>query len=252
MQSIPMAETMTKPVPVRGEDNTGKGASPASPEPETPQEAAPLTMPEESRPEYRNELPVRQKIEGIPRCPKCGVAVSGFDESAQSAVPSSNDDNLYPGPNNQRYNEGRAAGLPLGRKRPQVLGKCPTGDAKDTGPGSTSAGNKLMALESGAKISFAGIEFYVLVPGNPELMESVDRSAQVIIAKDAATILFNLDVKSGDIVLEAGLGSASLTMPLLNLIRPGGKIISVELHEETSLKRAVENVNEPDSWKTGN
>ncbi len=112
-------------------------------------------------------------------------------------------------------------------------------------------GNKLMALESGAKISFAGIEFYVLVPGNPELMESVDRSAQVIIAKDAATILFNLDVKSGDIVLEAGLGSASLTMPLLNLIRPGGKIISVELREDFAQKgrKNVERTGFLENWK---
>ena len=97
-------------------------------------------------------------------------------------------------------------------------------------------GNKLMALESGSKISFVGVEFHVMVPGNPELMESVDRSAQVIIAKDAATILFNLDVKSGDTVLEAGLGSASLTMPLLNVVRPAGKIISVELREDFATK----------------
>ncbi len=97
-------------------------------------------------------------------------------------------------------------------------------------------GSKLMALESGAKMSFAGVEFYVLIPGNPELMESVDRSAQVIIAKDAATILFNLDVKSGDTVLEAGLGSAALTMPLLNVVRPAGKVISVELREDFATK----------------
>jgi tRNA (adenine57-N1/adenine58-N1)-methyltransferase len=97
-------------------------------------------------------------------------------------------------------------------------------------------GNKLMALESGSKLSLAGMEFYVMVPGNPELMESVDRSAQVIIAKDAATILFNLDIKSGDVVLEAGLGSAALTMPLLNVVRPAGKIISVELREDFATK----------------
>jgi tRNA (adenine57-N1/adenine58-N1)-methyltransferase catalytic subunit len=112
-------------------------------------------------------------------------------------------------------------------------------------------GSRLMALESGSKISFAGIEFYVLVPGNPELMESVDRSAQVIIAKDAATILFNLDVKSGDVVLEAGLGSAALTMPLLNVVRPAGKVISVELREDFALKgrRNVERTGFQANWQ---
>jgi tRNA (adenine57-N1/adenine58-N1)-methyltransferase catalytic subunit len=112
-------------------------------------------------------------------------------------------------------------------------------------------GNKLMALESGSKMSFAGVEFYVLIPGNPELMESVDRSAQVIIAKDAATILFNLDVKSGDTVLEAGLGSASLTMPLLNVVRPAGKVISVELREDFATKgrRNVERTGFGANWQ---
>ena len=66
VQSIPMAETMAKPVPVEEKTTPVKEPHPPVPEPETPQEAAPLTMPEESRPEYRNELPVRQKIEGIP------------------------------------------------------------------------------------------------------------------------------------------------------------------------------------------
>ena len=45
------------------------------------QEDAPRTMPEEPRPEYRTEPPViREQVEGIPRCPKCGVAISSFDE----------------------------------------------------------------------------------------------------------------------------------------------------------------------------
>jgi cell division protein FtsN len=80
VRPIPVAETIAKPVPVEQRTTSVKEPLPPVPEPEAPQEAAPLTMPEESRPEYRNEQPLRQKIEGIPRCPKCGVAVSGFDE----------------------------------------------------------------------------------------------------------------------------------------------------------------------------
>ena len=112
-------------------------------------------------------------------------------------------------------------------------------------------GSKLMSMESGSRFSFAGVEFYVMLPGNPELMESVERSAQVIIAKDAATILFNLDIKSGDTVLEAGLGSAALTMPLLNVVRPAGKIISVELREDFATKgrRNVERTGFAANWQ---
>jgi hypothetical protein len=44
-------------------------------------DSAPLPAPEETRPEYRTWSPgIRDLVEGIPRCPKCGVAVSGFDE----------------------------------------------------------------------------------------------------------------------------------------------------------------------------
>jgi hypothetical protein len=59
----------------------------ATPEPVQPGpepkslETIPMETPEEPRPEYRTQTPlVREQVEGIPRCSKCGVAISSFDD----------------------------------------------------------------------------------------------------------------------------------------------------------------------------
>jgi len=81
-QPAPKAETTVEmkvePSPVVPQADP----EPAQPSPEPmAQEAAPLTMPEQPRPEYRSWSPgVRDLVEGVPRCPKCSVAVSGFDD----------------------------------------------------------------------------------------------------------------------------------------------------------------------------
>ncbi len=56
---------------------------PASPhlEPQMTQETVPAAMPEEIKPEYRSWAPVvRDQVEGIPRCQKCGIAISSHDD----------------------------------------------------------------------------------------------------------------------------------------------------------------------------
>jgi tRNA (adenine57-N1/adenine58-N1)-methyltransferase len=95
---------------------------------------------------------------------------------------------------------------------------------------------KLAGQAEGSWINLAGSGFLVLRPGAVELMESLDRGAQVIIPKDAATIIFRLDVKCGDVVVEGGVGSGSMTTALLNWVRPSGKVISVELREDFAQK----------------
>ena len=60
-------------------------------------------------------------------------------------------------------------------------------------------GSRFKDLEEGDVITIVGREYTVFRPGIMELMESLDRGAQVIIPKDAATILLKCDVKCGDI-----------------------------------------------------
>ncbi len=97
-------------------------------------------------------------------------------------------------------------------------------------------GNKLIGAESGSRISLAGKEFWVLRPGILELMESIERGAQIIGSKDAATIVHHLDLKCGDVVIEGGVGSGSLTLSLLNAVGPEGRVISVESREDFAQK----------------
>jgi len=97
-------------------------------------------------------------------------------------------------------------------------------------------GAKVMAAQDGGKITLAGRSFSVLMPGRRERMEGVERNSQVITPKDAGTILLDLDLKSGDVVLEAGVGSGALTMAMLSAIAPEGKVISMELRDDFAQK----------------
>jgi len=97
-------------------------------------------------------------------------------------------------------------------------------------------GSKLIGLEEGSRISLGEREFVVLRPGAQELMESLDRGPQIILPKDAATIVFKLDLKPGDAVVESGVGSGSLTTALLNAVGSDGMVVSIELREEFAAK----------------
>ncbi|NLK25123.1 MAG: tRNA (adenine-N1)-methyltransferase [Euryarchaeota archaeon] len=97
-------------------------------------------------------------------------------------------------------------------------------------------GRRLIGQPDGAAIKIAGREFFVLKGGLIEQMESLDRGPQIITPKDAATIVFHLDLKAGDIVLEAGAGSGALSIAMLQAVAPTGKVITVEVREEFARK----------------
>jgi tRNA (adenine57-N1/adenine58-N1)-methyltransferase len=105
----------------------------------------------------------------------------------------------------------------------------------------TVDGSRFRDLDDGSCLSIAGKEYFVFRPGTKELMESLDRGAQIICPKDAATILFNCDIRSGNTVLEVGAGSGGLTTALLNAILPSGKVHTLEFKED-NVKRAMKNI----------
>lgn len=111
-------------------------------------------------------------------------------------------------------------------------------------------GSRVVGLQNGSRISLAGKSFWVLRPGVAELMASLERGAQVIGSKDAATIVHMLDLKCGDTVVEGGVGSGSLTTALLHAVGPNGRVISVELREEFARKalRNIERVGYDKAW----
>lgn len=102
-------------------------------------------------------------------------------------------------------------------------------------------GSRFRDLDDGDTITIVGREYTVFRPGALELMESLERGAQIISAKDAATILMHCDVKSGDTVIEVGAGSGGLTTALLHAVAPGGRVHTLEMREDNA-QRAHRNV----------
>ena len=72
-------------------------------------------------------------------------------------------------------------------------------------------------------------------------MESLDRGAQIITPKDAASILYYCDVRAGSVVLEVGAGSGGLTTALTRAVAPNGRVHTVEFKEENA-ERALKNL----------
>ena len=100
----------------------------------------------------------------------------------------------------------------------------------------TVDGRKFRDLDDGSELDIAGKRFTVFRPGTVELMDSLDRGAQIITPKDAASILLNCDVKAGNIVLEVGAGSGGLTTALTGAVAPPGKVHTIEFKEENALR----------------
>lgn len=100
----------------------------------------------------------------------------------------------------------------------------------------TIDGNRFKDLDDGSTITVVGREYTVFRPGAKDLMESLDRGAQIIIPKDAATILLYCDVKCGDKVIEVGAGSGGLTTALVSSVAPEGKVHTLELREDNALR----------------
>ena len=100
----------------------------------------------------------------------------------------------------------------------------------------TVNGNRFRDLDDGSELVIAGKRFTAFRPGTVDLMESLDRGAQIITPKDAASIILNCDVRSGDTVLEIGAGSGGLTTALTRAVAPKGKVHTVEFREENAAK----------------
>ncbi len=100
----------------------------------------------------------------------------------------------------------------------------------------TVDGSRFKEMDDGSQFSISNKKFTVFRPTAAELIESLDRGAQIIISKDAASIIFNCGIKSGSKVLEIGAGSGGLTTALLSAVAPEGCVHTVDLSEENALR----------------
>lgn len=90
----------------------------------------------------------------------------------------------------------------------------------------------LLGRAYGTRVSFGGKE-YVLLPATAlDLVESVRRKAQIVLPKDSATVLLHAGIAPGSTVVEGGIGSGALTIPLAWAVGREGKVVSYELRED--------------------
>jgi tRNA (adenine57-N1/adenine58-N1)-methyltransferase len=99
----------------------------------------------------------------------------------------------------------------------------------------------LVGKEYGTKLAIGSKEFWILVPSRQDKLQGLHRQAQIILPRDAAHILMNCAIEPGHTVLEAGIGSGSLTIALASAVAPTGKVISYDIREEF-IEHAMKNL----------
>ena len=92
--------------------------------------------------------------------------------------------------------------------------------------------DRLVGRPYGTRLQFGAKQVVLLRPTLNDLAATLERKAQIVLPKDASRILFELGVGHGHRVLESGIGSGGLTIPLLWAVGPAGKVVVQELREE--------------------
>lgn len=85
---------------------------------------------------------------------------------------------------------------------------------------------------SGQVETHMGKKFFILKPSIIDLIEKMEKRAQVVYPKDSAIIIGLTGLGSGSKVVEAGTGVAGMTLMLANAIRPEGKVYTYEIRKE--------------------
>ena len=99
----------------------------------------------------------------------------------------------------------------------------------------------LIGKEFGKQIEIGSKQFWVLQPSIMDKLRSLKRRAQIILPRDSAHIITYCSIEPGHKVLEAGIGSGSLTIALANAVAPNGKIISYDTREDF-IELAIKNL----------
>lgn len=99
----------------------------------------------------------------------------------------------------------------------------------------------LVGMQYGNHLLIGSKLFWILAPSVMDKMHGLKRKAQIILPRDAAHIILQCSIETGHTVLEAGIGSGSLTMALATTVAPTGHVISYDLREDF-LKHAQMNL----------
>lgn len=99
----------------------------------------------------------------------------------------------------------------------------------------------LIGKNYGEQIKIGNKQFWILTPSIQDKLIALRRRAQIILSRDSAHIIMNCSIESSFHVLEAGIGSGSLTIALANAVAPDGKVVSYDTREDF-IDHAMKNV----------
>lgn len=95
------------------------------------------------------------------------------------------------------------------------------------------AHDDLIGAPEGTVLRTSGGSLYTAFrPTLGDFVLKMKRGAQVVYPKDVGMILVYADIAPGATVIEAGSGSASLTLALARAVGPAGRVISYEVRED--------------------
>jgi tRNA (adenine57-N1/adenine58-N1)-methyltransferase len=99
----------------------------------------------------------------------------------------------------------------------------------------------LVGKQYGTRIAIGNKQFWIVRPSLIDNLQGLKRHAQIILPRDVGHILVNCSIETGMTILEAGIGSGSLTIALANAVAPNGKVISYDIREDF-VKHAMKNL----------
>lgn len=98
--------------------------------------------------------------------------------------------------------------------------------------GTVQMGDVLAKEEGDFLETSKGAKLYLFRPTLQDYIFSMKRHTQIIYPKDLASLIFNGDIRPGDVILESGIGSGALSLALLRALSGTGMLISVEKRPE--------------------
>jgi len=99
----------------------------------------------------------------------------------------------------------------------------------------------LIDKEYGSKITIGSKSFFLFPTSIPDALTGLKRKAQIILPKDSGQIIIHCSITPGKTVLEAGIGSGSLTTVLASMVGKNGHVISYD-NRQDFIDHAKENL----------
>lgn len=112
-------------------------------------------------------------------------------------------------------------------------------------------GTKICGASYGDLLTIGTRSYRILKPTVRDLLDVIERKAQIMVPKDSFIIPMYLDLSAGSMVLEGGVGSGALAIVLLKAVSPNGRVCSYELRKDHAdvARRNVAMAGLEDNWE---